>query len=168
MTASYTEARVLVRSPSFCTAKTKHPEKDIKGSAKVLRKCSASSFIVLWQPKLAGLLYLAWFSRYKHFCVLQFLQKIQNGRHFLAKQKFFENWHGYYSEIPCGSKILLNLLYLAWFSRYKHFCVCNFCEKFENSKWPPNLARQNFLFQIGMASGQRYPVGQKFCQNRSI
>ena len=37
----------------FCTAKTKRPEKDITVSAKVLRKCSASSLILLWQPKSA-------------------------------------------------------------------------------------------------------------------
>ena len=45
---------------------------------------------------------------------------------------------------------------------------CNFCEKFENSKWPPFLARQNFLENIGMATLQRYPVGQKFRRNHSI
>ena len=32
-------------------AKTKPPEKDIKVSAKVLRKCSVSSLILLWQLK---------------------------------------------------------------------------------------------------------------------
>ena len=35
----------------FCIAKTKRPEKDIKVSAKVLRKCFVSSLILLWQPK---------------------------------------------------------------------------------------------------------------------
>ena len=33
--------------------KTKHPEKDIKVSAKVLRKCFVSSLMLLWQPKSA-------------------------------------------------------------------------------------------------------------------
>ena len=42
-------------------------------------------------------------------------------------------------------KILLKSLYLAQFSRYKHFVFCNFCEKFKNSKWPPFLARQKFF-----------------------
>ena len=32
---------------------TKRPKKDIKASAKVLRKCSAFSLILLWQPKSA-------------------------------------------------------------------------------------------------------------------
>ena len=63
-----------------------------------------------------------------------------------GKIKFFENWHGYSAEIPCGSKISSKSLYLARFSRYKHFCVLQFCEKFENSKWPPFFAR-NFFFE---------------------
>ena len=72
--------------------------------------------------------------------------KIQNGRHFWRENfNFFFNWHGYYPKIPCGSKILLKSLYLARFLRYKHFYVLQFCEKFENSKWPPFLARQNFF-----------------------
>ena len=32
---------------------SKRPEKDIKVSAKVLRKCFVSSLILLWQPKSA-------------------------------------------------------------------------------------------------------------------
>ena len=53
-------------------------------------------------------LYLAGFSRYKHFYVLQFLRKIRNSKWppFLVRENFFgENWHGYSAEIPCGSKI---------------------------------------------------------------
>ena len=74
-------------------------------------------------------LYLAGFSRYKHFYVLQFLRKIR---------KF--KMAAYSEDIPCGSKISSKSLYLARFSRYKHFC-----ENFENSKWPPFLARQKFF-----------------------
>ena len=169
-------------------------------------------------------LYLARFSRYKHFCVLQFCEKFENSKWppFFARNFLFENWHGYSAEIPCGSKISSKSLYLAGFSRYKHFYVlqflrkirkgrhfwrdkiflkigmatlqiypvgqkfrrnrsilqgfrdisifmfCNFCEKFEeNSKWPPFLARQNFL-KIGKSTPHRYPAGQKFCRNCSI
>ena len=92
-------------------------------------------------------LYLAQFSRYKHFYVLQFCKKFENSKWppFFAKIFFFENWHGYSAEIPCRSKISSKSLYLAGFSRYKHFMFCNFCEKFENSKWPPFFARQNFF-----------------------
>ena len=80
------------------------------------------------------------------FC--NFCEKFENSKWppFLARQNFFENRHGYSAEIPCGSKILSKSLYLARFSRYKHFYMfCNFCKKFENSKWPPFLARQNFF-----------------------
>ena len=88
--------------------------------------------------------------------------------------KFFENWHGYSEETPCGSKISSKSLYLVRFSRYKHFNVLQFfCEKFENSKWPPFLVRQKFFenwdnYSAGITTLQRYPVGQKFRRNRSI
>ena len=71
-------------------------------------------------------LYLARFSRYKHFSVLQFLRKIRKFKMaaiFGEINFFFENWDNYSAEIPCGSKISSKSLYLAWFSRYKHFCV---------------------------------------------
>ena len=40
---------------------------------------------------------------------------------------------------------------------------CNFCKKFENSKW-----RDNFFLKIGIAILQRYLVGQKFHRNCTI
>ena len=107
-------------------------------------------------------LYLAGFLRYKHFYVCNFCEKFENSKWppFLARQNFFENWHGYSAEIPCGSKISSKSLYLAGFLRYKHFYVCNFCEKFENSKWPPFLARQNF-FENWHAYSADIPCGSK-------
>ena len=47
--------------------------------------------------------------------------KIQDGRHFWWDKIFFENWVTYLEEIPYGSKISSKSLYLAQFSRYKHF-----------------------------------------------
>ena len=83
-------------------------------------------------------LYLARFSRYKHFCVLQFLRKFRKFKMAAifgeTRQKFFENWEKYSAEIPCGSKILSKLLYLARFLRYKHFCVLQFLRKFRKFK----------------------------------
>ena len=98
------------------------PEKDIKVSAKVLENVSYLALYCCGNQSQHSLLYLAWFSRYKHFCVLQ---KFENSKRplYLARQKYFENWHGYSAEIPRRSKILLSLLHLAQFSRYKHFCV---------------------------------------------
>ena len=77
-----------------------------------------------------------------------------------GKKNFFENWHGYSAEIPSGSKISSKSLYLARFSRYKHFCVLQFCEKFENSKWPPFFVR-NFLFENWHGYSAEIPCGSK-------
>ena len=103
------------------------------------------------------------------FMFCNFCEKLENSKWppFLARQNFFENWHGYFADIPCGSKISSKSLYLAGFSRYKDFYVLQFCEKFENSKWPPFWERQNFL-KIGKTTPQRYPADQKFRRNRSI
>ena len=94
------------------------------------------------------------------FC--NFCEKFKNSKWppFLARQNFFENWHGYSADIPGGSKISSKSLYLARFSRYRHFCVLQFCEKFENSKWPPFFAR-NFLFENWHGYSAEIPCGSK-------
>ena len=48
-----------------------------------------------------------------------------------------------------------------------NLCFAIFWQKFENSKWPPFLARQNF-WKIAKIAFLRYPVGRKFRRNRSI
>ena len=114
-------------------------------------------------------LYLARFSRYKHFCVLQFLRKfskIQNGRHFWRDKNFLKIRKST-PQISCGSKILSKLLYLARFLRYKHFCVLQFLRKFRKFKMAAILGDKNFL-KIGKTTPQIYPMGQKFRRNRSI
>ena len=81
------------------------------------------------------------------FCALQFLQKFENSKWppFLTGQILFENWVSYSVELSYRPKILLKSLYLARFSRYKHFCVLYFRKKFENSKWTPFLTNEIFL-----------------------
>ena len=69
------------------------------------------------------------------FMFCNFCEKFENSKWppFLARQKFFQNWDNYSAEIPCGSKISSKSLYLARFSRYKHFYVLQFlrkCRKF--------------------------------------
>ena len=113
------------------------------------------NFFENWENYSAGLscgskissklLYLARFSRYKHFCVLEFLRKIQNGRHFWRDKIFFQNWDNYSAEIPCGSKISSKLLYLARFSRYKHFCVLQFLRKFRKFKMAAIFGETKFF-----------------------
>ena len=91
-------------------------------------------------------LYLVRFSRYKHFYVLQFSRKIRKFKMaaIFWQDKMFLKIDMATLQIPCWSKISSKLLYLARFSRYKHFYVLQFCEKSENSKWPPFFARQIF------------------------
>ena len=95
-------------------------------SAKVLRKCSVSSLILLWQPKSAQ-------SALSHSVFCNFCKKFKNSKWplYLARQNYFENWHGYSAEISSRSKILFNSLHLAQFSRYKHFCVLQKLRKFK-------------------------------------
>ena len=97
------------------------------------------------------------------FCNFAKNSKIQNGRHFLRENFFFENWHGYSAEIPCGSKILSKSLYLAGFSRYKHFYVLQFLRKIRKFKMA-GIFGETIFFQIGITTPQRYPVGQNFVE----
>ena len=96
-----------------------------------------SAEITRWSKISSKSLYLARFSRYKHFYVLKFCgknSKIQKWPPFFVRKFFFKNWHGYSSEIPCGSKISSKSLYLAGFSRYKHFYVLQFLRKIRKFK----------------------------------
>ena len=81
------------------------------------------------------------------FC--NFCEKFENSKWlpFLARQNFFENWHGYSADIPCGSKILLKSLYLAGFSRYKHFYVLQFLRKIRKFKMAAIFGETNFVLK---------------------
>ena len=96
-------------------------------------------------------LYLARFSRYKHFYVLQFLRKIRKFKMaaIFGETNFFENWHGYSAEIPFGSKISSKSLYLARFSRYKHFCVLQFLRKFRKFKMAATFGETKIFWKLG-------------------
>ena len=93
-------------------------------------------------------LYLAGFSRYKHFYVLQFLRKIRKFKMAAIFGEiifFFQNCDNYSAEIPCGSKISSKSLYLARFSRYKHFCVLQFLRKFRKFKMAAIFGETKFF-----------------------
>ena len=79
------------------------------------------------------------------FC--NFCEKFENSKWppFLARQKFFQNWDNYSAEIPCGSKISSKSLYLARFSRYKHFCVLQFLRKFRKFKMAAIFGETKFF-----------------------
>ena len=73
--------------------------------------------------------------KFYHFC-----QKFENSKWppFLERGKIFENWAEYLAYIPCGPKISPKSLGLGDTSNFKFY---HFCQKFENSKWPPLLER---------------------------
>ena len=79
------------------------------------------------------------------FC--NFCEKFEKSKWppFLARQKFFQNWDNYTAEIPCGSKISSKSLYLAGFSRYKHFCVLQFLRKFRKFKMAAIFGETKFF-----------------------
>ena len=64
----------------------------------------------------------------------------------LGKTKFLETWDGHSGELSCGSKISLKSLYLARFSRYKHFCVLQFLRKIRKFKMAVILGETKFFF----------------------
>ena len=68
---------------------------------------------------------------------------------------------------PVGKKFRRNH-YLARFSRYKHFYVLQFLRKIQKFKMATIFGETKIFLKIGMATLQRYPMGQKFRQNRSI
>ena len=85
------------------------------------------------------------------FMFCNFCEKFENSKWlpFLARQKFFQNWDNYSAEIPCGSKISSKSLYLARFSRYKHFCVLQFLRKFRKFKMAAILGKRKFFWKLG-------------------
>ena len=99
-----------------------------------------------------------------------FCEKFENSKWppYLARQKFFENWGRYSAEIPCGSKISSKSLYLARFSRYRHFCVLQFFAKNSKIQNGRHIWRDKNFLKIGVDTPQRFPAGQKFRRNRSI
>ena len=98
------------------------------------------------------------------FC--NFCEKFENSKWppYLAIQKFFENWHGYSAEISCRVKNFVEIALSSTVFKITAFLCFTIFEK--NSKI--QNGRHFFFLKIGIATLQRYPVGQKFCRNRSI
>ena len=88
------------------------------------------------------------------FC--NFCEKFENSKWppFLARENFFENWHGYSADIPCGSKISSKSLYLAGFSRYKHFYVLQFLRKIRKFKMAAIFGETKIFSKLGKVLGR--------------
>ena len=102
------------------------------------------------------------------FCnFLRKIRKFKIGRHFWRDKIFLKIGMATLQIYPVGQKFRRNRSILQGFRDISIVMFCNFCEKFENSKWPPFLATQKF-FQNWVTTLQRYPATQKFRRNRSI
>ena len=97
-----------------------------------------------------------------NLCFSIFWQKFENTKWppFLGRGNIFENCKEYISQIPCGSKILTKLLYLARLKRQKEICVLPFLAKIRKFKMPPFLGGENFL-KIAKSTFLRYSGGLK-------
>ena len=89
--------------------------------------------------------------------------KIQNGRHFWKEETFLRIEQSILHMYPAGQKFRRNHSISHGLGDTSNFKFYHFCQKFENSKWPP------FQFlRIEQSILHIYPVGQKFRRNRSI
>ena len=77
-------------------------------------------------------------------------------------------WDSCSAETPRREKISSKSLYVARFSKYKHFCVLQFLRKNSKIQNGRHFWQDKIFLKIDMATLQRYPVGQKFRRNRSI
>ena len=80
--------------------------------------------------------------------------KIQNGRHFWRDKIFLKIGMATLQIYPVGQKFRRNRSILQGFRDISIFVFCNFCENFENSKWPPFLARQKLFENWKMYSAE--------------
>ena len=76
--------------------------------------------------------------------------------------KIFFNWDGYPAEIPCGSKILSKLLYLARFSRSQHFCALQFLRKIRKFKMAAIFGETKIFLKIQIATLNLLTLWVKF------
>ena len=69
------------------------------------------------------------------FCIFEKkCEKLQMAAIYGRTNFFFENWVSYSADLPLGQKFCPKSLYLAWFSRYKQFCVLQFLKKIRKFK----------------------------------
>ena len=86
----------------------------------------------------------------------------------MARQNFLgkSGWL-LYRDTPQNKNIVKIALSSTVFKIKAFLCFGSFAKKFENSKWPLFLVRENFWKNV-LVNLQRSPIGKKFRQNRSI
>ena len=69
--------------------------------------------------------------------------KIQNGRHFWKEEEFLKIEQSILHIYPVGQTFRRNRYISHGLGDTNNFKFYHFCQKFENSKWPPFLERGN-------------------------
>ena len=80
-----------------------------------------------------------------NFTIFVKKSKIQNGRHFWKEEKLKKNRQSFLHIYPAGQKFHRNRSISHGLGDTSNFKFYHFCQKFENSKWPPFLERGNFF-----------------------
>ena len=88
-----------------------------------------------------------WQVKYKHLCFAIFAKnwKIQNGCQFWRVKYLLKLGKASLHRYPVDKIFCRNRSILHGFRDTSIFVFCDFCEKFENSKWLPFLSGQNFF-----------------------
>ena len=113
----------------------------------------------MWVKKIALSRMVFKIQAFLCFVIFAKNSKIQNGCQFWQEKHFLTIGLTTLQRYPIGKNFCRNSSTLQNFQDTSIFVFCNFCEKFENSKWPPYLVRQNFL-KIGFTTLQ-IPYGSK-------
>ena len=93
----------------FLTKIRKFKMAAICGKRKIFLKIAKDISQIPWGPKISTKsLYLTRLRRYKQICVLPFLAKIQNGRHFWGGGNFLKTAKSTWLEYPVGRKFRRN------------------------------------------------------------
>ena len=85
----------------------------------------------------------------------------QNGHHFWQVKYSLKLGKARLHRYPVGQKFCKIALSCTVFVIQKFLCFAIFCEKFENSKWLPFLAGQNYFLKLGHLPAE-LPCRSKF------
>ena len=96
------------------------------------------------------------------FVFCNFCKKFENSkrRHFWEVKYSLKLGKARLHRYPVGQKFCPNCSILHGFRDTSIFVFCNFCKKFENSKWLPFLAGQN-IFENWVTYSAELPCGSK-------
>ena len=106
------------------------------------------------------------FKIHAYFVFCNFCKKFENSKWppFLTGKIFFENW-GSYSAVTLLVKNFVEIALSSTAFEIQAFLCFAFLKKIQNGCY---FWQAKYFLKLRKASLHRYPVGQKFCRNRSI